>query len=60
MEWVRSMDEDPIAWHEAYMEMINTIIERSKQASDLGDEIWEDAREQSEDPSLALNATVSA
>ena len=59
-EFVYPMDEDPIAWHEAYMEMINTIIARSKQASDLENEIWEDAREQPEDQSLALNATVSA
>ena len=59
-EWMRPMDEDPIAWHEAFTEMLNAIIERSKQASNPEDEIWEDAREQPEDPSLALNATVSA
>ena len=53
-------DEDPITWHEAFIAMINTIIERSKQASESEDEIWEDAREQPEDPSLALNATISA
>ena len=57
-EWVLPMDEDPIAWHEVFMEMIDTIIARPKQASGLEDEIWEDAREQPEDPSLALNATV--
>ena len=59
-EWKHPMDEDPIAWHEAFTDMISTIIERSKQASDLEDEIWEDAREQPEDLSLALNATISA
>ena len=59
-EWTRPMDEDPIAWHEAFIEMINTIIERSKQAPELEDEIWEDAREQPEDQFLALNTTVSA
>ena len=57
---VRPGDEDPVAWHVAYMKMINTIIERSKQASAMEDGIWEDAREQQEDLSLALNATVSA
>ena len=57
---VRPMDEDPIAWHEAFTEMINAIIARSKQASPPEDEIWEDAREQPEDPSLALSAIVSA
>ncbi|KAK0514990.1 hypothetical protein JMJ35_002369 [Cladonia borealis] len=56
----RPRDEDPIAWHEAFTEMINTIIERSRQASDSEDEIWKDAREQPEDPSLAPNATISA
>ena len=59
-EWVHPMDEDPIAWHDAFTDMINTIIERSKQASHLEDEIWEDAREQQEDPFVALNATISA
>lgn len=59
-EWVLPMDEDPIAWHEAFMEMITTIIARSRQASDLEDEIWEDAIEQPEDLPIALNATVSA
>ena len=59
-EFTRPEDEDPAAWHEAFVEMINRLIERSKQASDSGDEIWEDAREQPEDPSLALNATISA
>ncbi len=62
--WSKKMkfprDEDPIAWHEAFIEMINKIIERSKQASHSEDEIWEDAREQPEDLSLALNATISA
>ena len=53
-------DEDPTAWHEAFTEMINKISQRSKQASDSEDEIWEDAREKPEDPSLALNATISA
>ena len=53
-------DEDPVAWHEAFTEMINKLIERSKQASESEDEIWEDAREQPEAPSLALNATISA
>lgn len=53
-------DEDPIAWHEAFTEMINKLIERSKQASESEDEVWEDAREKPEDPSLALNATISA
>ena len=57
---MRPEDEDPIAWHEAFMEMINTIIERSKQASHLEDEFWEDAREQPGDPSHELNNTVSA
>lgn len=62
--WSKSLkhpeDEDPIAWHEAFTDMIDTIIGRSKQASNLEDEIWEDAREQPEDPSLELNTTVSA
>ena len=53
-------DEDPTAWHEAFTDMMDTIIERSKQASDLEDETWEDAREQPEEPSLALSATVLA
>ena len=57
---VRPGDEDPIAWHDAFTDMINTIIERSKQASHLENEIWEDAREQQEDLPLALNATVTA
>lgn len=39
--------------------MINTIIERSKHASYTENEIWKDAREQPEDPSLTLNAAVS-
>ena len=56
----RPRDKDPIAWHEAFTEMINTIIERSRQASHSEDEIWEDAREHREDPSLALDATISA
>ena len=56
----RPGDEDPIAWHDAFTEMITTLNERSKQASDSDDEIWEDAREQSEDPSLALDATICA
>ena len=56
---VLPQDEDPIAWHEAFTEMMDTIIERSKQASDLEDETWEDAREEPEDLSLALNATIS-
>ena len=38
-------DEDPIAWHNVFTEMINTLIERSKQASDSEDDIWEGARE---------------
>ena len=59
-KFTRPRDEDPIAWHEAFTEMINKIIERSKQASDLEDEIWEDAREQPEDLSLAPDATISA
>ena len=59
-ERTRPADEDPIAWHEAFTEMIITFIERSRQASHSEDEIWEDAREQPEDPSLALNATNSA
>ena len=59
-EFVLPRDKDPIAWHEAFTEMINEIIERSKQASYLEDEIWEDAREQPEDLSLALHSTSSA
>ena len=58
-EFVLPRDKDPIAWHEAFTEMINEIIERSKQASYLEDEICEDAREQPEDLSLALHATSS-
>ena len=57
-QWVHPMDEDPIAWYEAFTGMINTIIERSKQASPPEVEIWEDAREQPEDMSLELSATV--
>ena len=49
-EFTRPEDEDPVAWHEAFIEMINTIIKRSEQASDSEDEIWEDARVQSENP----------
>ena len=59
-KFTRPEDEDPIAWHDAFTEMINTLMERSKQASDSEDEIWEDAKEQPEDPSLALDATISA
>ena len=59
-DFTRPRDEDPIAWYEAFTEMINTIIERSRQASHSEDEIWEDAREQPGDPSLALNAIISA
>ena len=59
-DFTRPRDEDPIAWYEAFTEMINTIIERSRQASHSEDEIWEDAREQPGDPSLALNAIILA
>ena len=59
-EFERPGDEYPIAWHEAFIEMINTLVERSEQASDSEDEIWEDARVQPEDPSLALDATICA
>ena len=53
-------DEDPTAWHEAFTDMMDTIIERSKQASPPEDETWEDAREQPEDLSLALSDIVLA
>ena len=56
----RPRDEDPRAWYEVFTDMINTISERSKQASHSEDEIWEDAREELEDPSPAPNATISA
>ena len=59
-DFARPRDEDPIAWHDAFTEMINTLIERSKQASDSEDEIWEYAREQPDDPSFASDATISA
>ena len=53
-------DEDPRAWFEEFTEMIDKIVERSRQASNSDEEIWEDARGQPEDPSLALEATISA
>ena len=56
----RPRDEDPRAWYDAFTDMINTISERSKQAAHSEAELWEDAREQPEDPSLALNATILA
>ena len=59
-KWMRPRDEDAIAWHEAFKEMIDAIVERSQQASYSEDEVWEDAREEPEDLSLALNATSSA
>ena len=58
-ECTRPEDEDPVTWHEAFTEMIDTLIERSKQASHSEDEIWEDATEQPEDPSLASDATIA-
>ena len=58
-KWMSPRDEDPVAWHEAFTEMIDTIIEGSRQVSHSEDEIWEDAREQPEDPSLALNGIIS-
>ena len=59
-KWMRPRDENPIAWHAAFKGMIDKIVERSQQASHPEDEAWEDAREQPEDLSLALDATSSA
>ena len=45
-EFMRPRDEDPIAWHIAFSEMIDTIVERSRHAFDSEDEAWEDAKEE--------------
>ena len=38
-------DDDPKAWYEAFLDMVDTIFERQKNVSELELEVWEDATE---------------
>jgi hypothetical protein len=44
-KWMRPRDKNPIAWHKAFKELIDTIAGSSQQASDSEDEDWENVRE---------------